>query len=91
MATPVVITPWNPEIIIPGRPALAPGVERYTVVGGGSAVFALEPGDRVDLVPIDGGQPLEVLAFGKDGRPDLGALDALLVGEVAEEQFLGLA
>jgi aminomethyltransferase len=83
MATPAVITPWSPEIIRPGRPAIAPGVERYTVVGGGSAVIALGAGDRVDFVPIDGGQPLEVLAFGKDGKPDLGALG--LKGEVAPE------
>jgi aminomethyltransferase len=74
MAPPTLITPWSPEVILPGQPALGPGVERYTVAGGGSAVFALEREDRIDIVPIEGGQPLELLAFGEDGRPDLGAL-----------------
>ncbi len=81
MAPSTVITPSSPEVIFPGKPALAPGVERYTVSGGGSSVFALGSGDRIDLVAIEGGQPLELLAFGKDGKPDLGALG--LKGKVA--------
>ncbi len=74
MAPPPIITPWHPEVILPGRPALDPNVERYTVAGGGSAVFALDAGDCIDIAPIEGGQPLELLAFGKDGKPALGAL-----------------
>ncbi len=74
MAPPAIITPWNPEVILPGKPALTSGQERYTVSGGGSAVFALDRDDRIDIVPIEGGQPLELLAFSKSGKPDLGAL-----------------
>jgi aminomethyltransferase len=74
MAPPTVITPWSAEVILPGQPALGAGVERYTVAGGGSSVFALQTGDRIDIVPIEGGQPLELLAFGQGGKPDLGAL-----------------
>ncbi|OYW55995.1 MAG: aminomethyltransferase [Hyphomicrobium sp. 32-62-53] len=74
MAPPNVITPWSPEVILPGRPALGPNVERYTVAGGGSAVFALDAGDRIDIVPLEGGQPLELCAFAKDGKPALAAL-----------------
>jgi aminomethyltransferase len=74
MAPPAIITPWNPEVILPGKPALTSGQERYTVSGGGSAVFALDRDDRIDIVPIEGGQSLELLAFSKSGKPDLGGL-----------------
>ncbi len=74
MVPPAIITPWSPEVILPGKPALNSGQERYTVSGGGSAVFSLERDDRVAIVPIEGGQPLELLAFSKSGKPDLGAL-----------------
>ncbi|MBY0227365.1 MAG: aminomethyltransferase family protein [Hyphomicrobium sp.] len=74
MLPPTIITPWNPEVILPGKPALNSGQERYTVSGGGSAVFALDRDDRIDIVPIEGGQALELLAFGPRGKPDLGAL-----------------
>ncbi len=74
MVPPAVITPCSPDVIIPGRPALAPGIERTTVAGGGSGVFAIEAGDRIDIVAIEGGQPLEVLAFNRCGKPDLGAI-----------------
>ena len=81
MAPPTVITPRSPEVILPGQPSLNPGVERYTVPGGGSAVFALEAGDSIVIATIEGGQPLELLAFGKSGKPDLSALG--LKGKVA--------
>lgn len=64
----------RPKIITPGRATLDPGMERYVVSGGGSAVFSLERDDRVDIVAVEGGQPLELIAFGKDGKPDLSAL-----------------
>ncbi len=74
MSPPAVITPMSPEIVVPGKRALAAGVERYTVAGGGSAVMALDRDDRVDIVCIEGGQSVELLAFGKGGKPDLAAL-----------------
>lgn len=81
MPPPTIITPHSPQVVQASKPALAAGLERYTVDGGGSAVFALERDDRVDIVSIEGGQPLELLAFAKDGKPDLGALG--LKGKVA--------
>lgn len=57
-----------------GTPALDRGVERYLVKAGGSSVFALDSGDRLELALINGGQDIEILAFGKSGRPDLPAI-----------------
>lgn len=71
---PAIVSVRNPHLILPGRAALAPGVERYTVAGGGTAVFAVQAGDTIDIAAVEGGQPLELLAFGMDGTSDLGAL-----------------
>jgi glycine cleavage system T protein (aminomethyltransferase) len=69
-----VVSPARPRLLAPGAPALDPGVERYLVKAGGSSVFALDCGDRLELALMHGGQSIEILAFGKDGRPDLPAL-----------------
>ena len=69
-----IITPHTPKLVTAGSPSLDPGVERYIVKGGGSAVFALEAGDALDLVLLEGGQNVELVAFGKSGKADLGAL-----------------
>ncbi len=44
----------------PGIPALPPGTERYRVRGGGSLVMRVEPGDRVTVTDLEGGQPCEL-------------------------------
>jgi aminomethyltransferase len=69
-----VASPTQPKWIAPGAAALDPGVERYVVMAGGSAVFALDGGDRIELTLLHGGQPVELVAFGKGGRSGLGTL-----------------
>lgn len=64
----------EPTLVSPGVPALAQGVERYVVKGGGCSVFELDRGDRLDLIAHEGGQGLEIVAFAKDGRSSLPAL-----------------
>ncbi len=70
----VVTSPLRPMVVVPGSPVLDAGVERYVVKGGGSAVFALERDDTIEIVPLEGGQPVEIAAFGRDGDDDLPAL-----------------
>jgi len=70
----VITSPGRPKVILPGTPALEPGVERYVVKGGGSAVYALDRDDTVEIVLMEGGQPVEIAAFSRDGRDDLAAL-----------------
>lgn len=74
MSPSVSATRAKPRIIVPGTAALDPGVERYVVRGGGSAVFALDRDDRIEIALLEGGQPVEVVAFGKSGKPDLAAI-----------------
>ena len=70
----VVAAPLTPKVVRPGVPALAPGVERYVIKGGGSAVFALERDDTLELVVLEGAQGVELAAFGRNGKGDLPAL-----------------
>lgn len=69
-----IATSQRPKLVIPGRPALDPGVERYVLKGGGSMVVALDPGDTLELALAEGGQPVELVAFAPDGRDDAAAL-----------------
>jgi aminomethyltransferase len=74
MATATLPSPATPKLILEGVAALDLGVERYIVKGGGCSVFAIEAGDRVDIALLEGGQPVEVMAFGTTGGGDLPAL-----------------
>ena len=62
------VTGPRPRLLQPGLPGLDPGLERYRVRGGGCAVIALGPGDRITVTDIEGRQPCEILAFCPDGR-----------------------
>ncbi len=42
--------------------------------GGGSAVLEIEAGDAVEIALLEGGQPVEVVAFGRNKKGDLPAL-----------------
>jgi aminomethyltransferase len=70
----VVASPLHSTLVVPGTPALEAGVERYVVKGGGSAVYTLERDDTIEIVLLEGGQSVEIAAFGRNGRDDLPAL-----------------
>jgi len=57
-----------------GEPTLPPGTERYPVSGGAATVFAVFPGDRVQIVDLEGHQTAEVVGF-VNGRADPGLFD----------------
>ncbi len=67
----------QPIVSHPREPALfvrAPALERHRVAPGGLTVIHLEPGDRLEVIDVEGRQHAELLAFDGHGRP---ALDAL--------------
>ena len=74
MSRSAIATSAKPRFIVPGMAALDPGVERYVVRGGGSAVFALERDDLLEIALLEGGQAVEIVAFGKGGKSDLAAI-----------------
>lgn len=69
--------------VIPGPPRpsriLRPGTggpERHWLAGRGAILIEAAPGDTITLTNVEGGQPVEILAFGPDGRCDPGILGA---------------
>ena len=74
MSTTVLTSPARPKLLVSGTPALDPSVERYVLKGGGTAAFELDAGDRIEIASLEGSQPVEVVAFGAEGKNDLGAL-----------------
>ena len=71
----------TPRVLMPGFQALPLGVERYQVAGDGAAIFALSPGDRIQIIDFEGCQPAQLSAFAADGDPDLGLIGANGGGE----------
>lgn len=57
----------------PGLLRLPPGLERYTVQGGGALVLALFPGDELLIRNLEGAQRGELVVY-IEGRNDAGAL-----------------
>jgi aminomethyltransferase len=74
MSATILTSPVKSKLYVPGKASLEPGVERYVLKAGGTAGFELEPGDRIELCALEGGQPVEVAVFGAKGKSDLGAL-----------------
>ncbi|MDH3659940.1 MAG: aminomethyltransferase family protein [Alphaproteobacteria bacterium] len=74
MAGSSIVSPYRAKVIEPGMPALDPGVERYQVKGGGAVVIALEPGDRLEIIDVEGRQPGELVVFSPDGKGDAAAI-----------------
>ncbi len=64
----------RPRLLQPGLPVFEPGVERYTVAGGGAIVLALAQGDRIAVTDREGRQRCEVAVFAPGGREDAAAL-----------------
>jgi aminomethyltransferase len=61
------------------------GLERQTVPGGGAWLLQVEQGDRITLINDEGGQPVEMIAAGRDGR-----MDAALLGHSPNSDAGGL-
>ncbi|MBD9529617.1 DUF1989 domain-containing protein [Paracoccus sp. PAR01] len=66
-----------PQLLRPGPPRPSgqrlatlhgPTEERHTVPGGGALMLALAAGDRVTIINDEGGQPVEMITTGMDGR-----------------------
>jgi aminomethyltransferase len=74
--TSTVVSPLRPKVLEPGLPALEPGVERYVVQGGGAIAIAIEPGDVLEIVDLEGRQAAELVLFSPAGREDAGAIGA---------------
>ena len=68
MQTPVISRPLEPALF-----ARAASLERHRVAPGGVTVIGLEPGDRLEVIDLEGDQSAELLAFA-GSRPALGAL-----------------
>lgn len=69
-----IVAPFRPVTVSALTGALAPGVERYVVKAAGCAVFQLDQGDTLEVAPIEGGQTVEIVVFGRNGKGDAGAL-----------------
>ncbi|MBD8577124.1 DUF1989 domain-containing protein [Pseudomonas syringae] len=69
MIAPVTSRPLEPALFARTR-----GVERHRVAPGGLTVVALQAGDRLQVIDLEGDQPAQLLAFLDDGRDALSAL-----------------
>ena len=71
----VIAGPPRPSRILAPRDLQRhPGLERQTVPGGGAWLLQMGQGDKITLINDEGGQPVEVISAGKDGRIDAGLL-----------------
>jgi len=62
------------DIKEPGLNTLPPGVERYTVEGGGLTGIQILPDDEIEIINIEGNQICEISVFNKDGKSELAIL-----------------
>ena len=54
----------------PGLNLLPPGVERYTVNGGGLTGIQILPDDEIEIINNEGNQICEISVFNKDGKSE---------------------
>ena len=54
----------------PGLNILPPGVERYSVNGGGLTGIQIFPDDKIEIINNEGNQICEILVFNKDGKSE---------------------
>ena len=64
----MTVVDGQPTVLLPGFSLLDAGVERYRISAGGVTVVALGPGDRLEILDPEGGQPCEVAVFDGEGR-----------------------
>jgi len=69
-----------PRILRPGVRSRLSDIERYRVAGGGSLVFRVFSGDRLQIVDVEGRQLGEILAFA-EGRCDVKMLNVAANGQ----------
>ncbi|MDH4582363.1 DUF1989 domain-containing protein [Pseudomonas sp. BN415] len=69
MNLPVISRPLEPALF-----ARAPSLERHRVAPAGLTVVALDAGDRLEVIDLEGDQAAELLAFAGNGRAALAAL-----------------
>jgi aminomethyltransferase len=55
----------------PGLFARAPDLERYRVAAGGLTLVALQPGDSLQVIDLEGRQPCELMALAPSGHSAL--------------------
>ncbi len=82
----VAAEPERPRLILPGLAPVEPGVERYWVKGGGATVVALEGGDELTVIDLEGRQPGELSFLLPDGGEG-----AAVMGVRADAPAAGLA
>ena len=70
----------GPRILRPGVRSRLSDTELYRVAGGGSVVFRVFGGDRLQIVDVEGRQPGEILAFA-EGRCDVKMLNIAANGQ----------
>ncbi|MDC0167804.1 glycine cleavage system aminomethyltransferase GcvT [bacterium] len=63
------------DIKEPGMNFLPPGVERYTVNGGGLTGIQILPEDEIKIINDEGNQICEISVFNKDGKSELSILN----------------
>ena len=59
----------------PGLNVLPPGVERYTINGGGLTGIQILPEDEIEVINNEGNQICEISIFNKEGKSDLSILN----------------
>ena len=59
----------------PGLNVLPPGVERYTVNGGGLTGIQVLPDDEIEIVNNEGNPLCEISVFNKEGKSELSILN----------------
>lgn len=72
----MTIAPEQPTLLLPGFAMLDAGVERYRISAGGVTVVAVSPGDAIEILDPEGGQPCEVAVFDATGRNSQGLIGA---------------
>ena len=82
-----VLAPKASTILRPGMP-LGPGIQRYTIPGGGSAVVPISAGDELLITNLEGAQVAEVVSIDESGKIDTGVIGAKSNGTAVGIQWI---
>ena len=84
-SAPILEVPYaRSGIVVPGLPVLPFGVERHPIPGGGSCTVAVDRGDEITVVDVDGQQIAELVPFDNDG-----VSDSAMIGRPGGKKPLG--